>query len=205
MLIDDQFARIVAALRDTGQLENTIVVYMSDHGELLGDHGLILKGCRFFDGLVRVPLILSWPGRFERGLRSEALVETIDVAPTLLEAAGLPVPESMQGRSLLPILEGRAEPHRHKAQVVAEFKDSIGGPKHTDHTHGSMVFDGRWKSVVYHGHRIGELYDLHQDPGEFDNLWDVPAARDLKAERLKAHLDAMMATVSAGPPRSVAY
>jgi len=205
MLIDDQFARIVAALRDTGQLENTVIVYMSDHGELLGDHGLILKGCRFFDGLVRVPLILSWPGRFERGLRSEALVETIDVAPTLLEAAGLPVPESMQGRSLLPILEGRAEPHRHKAQVVAEFKDSIGGPKHTDHTHGSMVFDGRWKSVVYHGHRIGELYDLHQDPGEFDNLWDVPAARDLKAERLKAHLDAMMATVSAGPPRSVAY
>jgi arylsulfatase len=205
MLLDDQFARIVAALRDTGQLENTIVVYMSDHGELLGDHGLILKGCRFFEGLVHVPLILSWPGRFARGLRSEALVEAVDVAPTLLEAAGLPVPESMQGRSLLSILEGRADPHRHKAQVVSEFNDSIGGPKHTDHTHGSMVFDGRWKSVVYHGHRIGELYDLHDDPGEFDNLWDVPAARDLKAERLKAHLDAMMATVSAGPPRSVAY
>jgi arylsulfatase len=205
MLLDDQFARIVAALRDTGQLENTIVVYMSDHGELLGDHGLILKGCRFFEGLVHVPLILSWPGRFARGLRSEALVEAVDVAPTLLEAAGLPVPESMQGRSLLSILEGRADPHRHKAQVVSEFNDSIGGPKHTDHTHGSMVFDGRWKSVVYHGHRIGELYDLHEDPGEFDNLWDVPAARDLKAERLKAHLDAMMSTVSAGPPRSVAY
>jgi arylsulfatase len=205
MLLDDQFARIVAALRDTGQLENTIVVYMSDHGELLGDHGLILKGCRFFEGLVHVPLILSWPGRFARGLRSEALVEAVDVAPTLLEAAGLPVPESMQGRSLLSILEGRADPHRHKAQVVSEFNDSIGGPKHTDHTHGSMVFDGRWKSVVYHGHRIGELYDLHEDPGEFDNLWDVPAARDLKAERLKAQLDAMMSTVSAGPPRSVAY
>ncbi|MCB1999292.1 MAG: sulfatase-like hydrolase/transferase, partial [Rhodoferax sp.] len=61
--IDDQFARIMQTLRDTGQLENTIVVYMSDHGEMLGDHGLILKGCRFFDGLVRVPLILSWPGQ----------------------------------------------------------------------------------------------------------------------------------------------
>ena len=178
---------------------------MSDHGELLGDHGLILKGCRFFEGLVHIPMIFSWPGRFKQGLQSEALVESVDVAPTLLEAAGLPVPESMQGKSLLALLEGRAEPHQHKPHVICEFKDSIGGPAHADHTHGSMVFDGRYKSVVYHGHQIGELYDLQNDPGEFDNLWDQPAARDLKLERLKAHLDAMMATVAAGPPRSVAY
>ncbi len=205
MLIDDQFRRIVDALRETGQLDNTLIVYMSDHGELLGDHGLILKGCRFFEGLVHIPMIFSWPARFASGLQSEALVESVDVAPTLLEAAGLPVPESMQGRSLLPLLEGRADPHRHKDCVVSEFKDSIGGPAHTDHSHGSMVFDGRYKSVVYHGHRIGELYDLQSDPGEFDNLWDDPAARELKAERIRAHLDAMMATVSAGPPRSGAY
>ncbi len=205
MLIDDQFKRIVDALRDSGQLDNTIIVYMSDHGELLGDHGLILKGCRFFEGLVHIPMIFSWPGRFKQGLQSEALVESVDVAPTLLEAAGLPVPESMQGKSLLALLEGRAEPHQHKQQVISEFKDSIGGPAHADHTHGSMVFNGRYKSVVYHGHQIGELYDLQDDPGEFDNLWDHPAARELKLERLKAHLDAMMATISAGPPRSVAY
>ena len=53
---------------------------------MLGDHGLILKGCRFFDGLVRVPLIMSWPGQFQSGLRSDALVETVDVAPTLMDA-----------------------------------------------------------------------------------------------------------------------
>ncbi len=143
--------------------------------------------------------------RVAKGLQSEALVESVDVAPTLLEATGLPVPESMQGRSLLSQLEGRADPHRHKDCVVAEFKDSIGGPAHNDHSHGSMVFDGHYKSAVYHGHRIGELYGLQNDPGEFDNLWDDPAARELKAERIRAHLDAMMATVSAGPPRSVAY
>lgn len=205
MLIDDQFKRIVDTLRDTGQLDNTIIVYMSDHGELLGDHGLILKGCRFFEGLVHIPMIFSWPDRFQKNLQSEALVESVDVAPTLLEAAGLPVPESMQGRSLMPILTGAAAPHANKQRVICEFHDSIGGPRHTDHTHGSMVFDGRYKSVVYHGHRIGELYDLESDPGEFDNLWDDPAARDLKMELLKQHLDAMMATVSAGPPRSVAY
>ena len=62
-----------------------------------------------------------------------------------------------------------------------------------------------FKSVVYHGHRIGELYDTESDPGEFNNLWDDPGARELKLERLKAHLDALMATVSAGPERAVAY
>ncbi|MBL8380040.1 MAG: sulfatase-like hydrolase/transferase [Burkholderiales bacterium] len=204
-LIDDQFARIVDCLAATGQLDNTIIVYMSDHGELLGDHGLILKGCRFFEGLVRVPLIFSWPARFKRGLIADALVESVDVAPTLLEAAGLPVPEFMQGKSLLNLLEGRADPGQHKTRVVAEFKDSIGGPAHGDHSHGSMVCDGRYKSVVYHGHAIGEIYDLQRDPGEFDNLWLDPGARDLKATLLKNHLDAMMATISAGPPRAVAY
>jgi arylsulfatase len=203
MLIDDQLRRIVDVLRDTGQLENTIIVYMSDHGELLGDHGLILKGCRFFDGLVRVPLIFSWPGRFSAGVASEALVETIDVAPTLLDAAGLPVPEPMQGRSLMPILTGQAHPHRHKPHIVSEYYDAIGGLP--DHTHASMVFDGRWKSVVYHGHAIGELYDLAEDPGEFENLWDRPEHASQKCDRLKYHLDAMMATISAGPPRRDNY
>ncbi len=198
--LDAQFARIMAALDATGQRENTIVVYMSDHGELLGDHGLVLKGCRFFDGLVRVPLILSAPGRFSAGQVSEALVELVDVAPTLLEAAGLDVPGSMQGRSLLPILEGRADPHVHKSRVVTEYKDSVGG--HADSTHGSMVFDGRFKSVIYHEHAKGEIFDHASDPGEFDNLWDDVA---LRADRLKVHLDAMAATVSAGPPRSALY
>jgi arylsulfatase A-like enzyme len=204
-LIDDQLGRIVDVLRDTGQLENTIILFTSDHGELLGDHGLILKGCRFFEGLVHIPMIWMWPERFRRGLAAEALVEQVDIAPTLLEAAGLPVPGSMQGRSLLPILEGRADPSRHKPHVVSEFYDSIGGPRHADHTHGSMVFDGRYKSVVYHGHRVGELYDLAADPGEFDSLWDVAAARELKLDRLKYHLDALAGTISAGPPRVVPY
>ena len=198
--IDAQVARILDALRATGQLENTIILYHSDHGEMLGDHGLVLKGCRFFDGLVRVPMIWSCPGRFRQDLASDALVELVDIAPTLLDAAGLDVPWFMQGRSLLPILEGRADPNAHKTHVVSEFKDSIGG--HPDHSHGSMVFDGRFKSVVYHGHAVGEIFDHASDPGEFDNLWhDAP----LRADRLKAHLDALAATISAGPPRSALY
>lgn len=198
--IDAQVGRILEALRGTGQEQDTIVLYHSDHGELLGDHGLVLKGCRFFDGLVRVPMIWRWPGRVRAALESGALVELVDIAPTLLEAAGIEQPWQMQGRSLLPILEGRAGPDRHKPHVVSEFRDSIGG--HPDHSHGSMVFDGRWKSVVYHGHPVGEIFDHDADPGEFDNLWSDTAIR---AERLKAHLDALASTVSGGPPRSANY
>ena len=125
-LVDAQFGRILDHLQAQGVLENTLVVYHADHGELLGDHGLVFKGCRFFEGAVHVPLILHWPGRVRAGLVAPALVELVDIAPTLLEAAGLAPPEAMQGRSLLPILEGRADPARHKARVVADFNDSLG-------------------------------------------------------------------------------
>ena len=81
-LIDTQLGRILDALDETGQIDDTIVVYMSDHGELLGDHGLLFKGCRFFEALVHVPLIVSWPRSLLEGAASRALVELVDVAPT---------------------------------------------------------------------------------------------------------------------------
>ncbi len=198
--IDASVGRLIEGLRQSGQLENTIILYHSDHGEQLGDHGLVLKGCRFFDGLVRVPMIWSWPEHIRPAVESEALVELVDIAPTLLEAVGVEQPWQMQGKSLLPILEGRADLHHHKTHVVSEFRDSIGS--HDDHTHASMVFDGRWKSVVYHGHPVGEIFDQEADPGEFDNLWGDVA---LRAERLKTHLDVLAATISGGPPRILDY
>ena len=201
--IDDQFGRILQALRDSGQLDNTIVVYMSDHGEMLGDHGLILKGCRFFDGLVRVPLILSWPGQFACGLRSDALVETVDVAPTLMDACGLAVPDVMQGKSLLALLQGKADPSLHKRAVVCEYRDAMGG--HADHSHASMVFDGRHKSIFYHGHDLAELFDAQEDPQEFENLWLHQGNEPLKLAQMKVHMDALMATIDVGPPRFVNY
>ena len=201
--IDNQFGRIIETLQHTGQLDKTIIIYMSDHGELLGDHGLIYKGCRFFDGLVRIPLIMSWAEHFQAGLQSDALVELVDLPPTLLEAAGMDIPEHMQGTSLFPLLTGQKDPHIHKPHVICEYYDAIGGLP--DHSHGTMYCDGRYKMCIYHGHDIGELYDLEQDPGEFQNLWNDPAAVSLKLEILKKHFDAMMATNSAGIPRSGNY
>ena len=118
-LIDDQIGRMLDALERTGQRENTLIIFMSDHGETLGDHGLIEKGCRFYEGLVRVPLIFSWPGHFQPGLVQDALVELTDIAPTLLDICGVEKPERMQGRSLLPLLNG--ETHEHRAAVRSEY------------------------------------------------------------------------------------
>jgi arylsulfatase A-like enzyme len=200
-LLDDQFGRLVDYLDNIGQLENTLIVFHSDHGEMLGDHGLLYKGCRFFEGLVHVPLMFFWKGQFKSGQVSDAQVEIVDVAPTLLEAAGLEVPYFMQGKSLNSMLRGEADPSYHKKSVVTEFNDALGSAKHSMPTHGTMNFDGRYKTVVYHGLNLGELFDLQEDPGEFTNLWDNADSQDLKLNLLHRHLDAVMATSSAGIER----
>jgi len=219
-LVDHQLGRIIDHLVESGQYENTIVVFMSDHGELLGDHGLIYKGCRFFESLVHVPLIISAPGLYAGGRESSALVELVDLAPTLLEASGNRVPWFMQGRSLHPLLVGTADLHTHKSHVVCEYNDALRLP---NATHATMCFDGRYKSVVYHNAHhsahadarsdvrsahgsdapadrqgLGEIYDLQDDPGEFDNLWADPGHRDLREELLLRHFSAVMQTTSAG-------
>lgn len=207
-LVDKQFGRILDALARTGQLENTIVIFMSDHGELLGDHGLLFKGCRFFESLVHVPLVISWQGRWNRNIQSPALVELIDIAPTLLEAAGMDVPYYMQGKSLLPILDGSGDPHSHKPYVFSEYNDAMSAgttANEYEGSHGTMYYDGRYKMAVYRGHETGEIYDHQEDPGEFDNLWDSAEHQDLKLRLLKEHLDAMMGTVSAGIRRTKDY
>jgi arylsulfatase A-like enzyme len=204
-MIDRHFGELLDALDERGQLDNTIVIFHSDHGELLGDHGLVYKGARFFDGVVRVPLIVRWPERCAGGQRVDGLTELIDIAPTLLDAVGLEVPDAMQGRSLLPVLAGQAE-DTGKDVVVSEFYDSCNFSEGTDDpTQAMMSFDGRYKMVTYRGHSLGELYDLENDPGEFEDLWEVADCSDLKLAVLERHVDAIMGAISSGPRRSTRY
>ncbi len=186
-LIDDQFGRLMDYLDRTGLRENTLVIFMSDHGEMGGDHGLYWKGAYFYEGLVHVPLIFSCPGTFKQGLRSDALVELADIAPTLMEAAGLEVPYFMQGKSLYRILTGEADPHHFKDAVYSEYYHSLKGSH--EGIDATMYFDGRYKLVCYHGKPWGEFYDLKQDPHEFRNLWDEPEQAALKAELIKKSYD----------------
>ncbi len=204
-LIDTQFGRLLDALEASGQLDNTLILFHSDHGEMLGDHGLLYKGCRFFEGLVHVPMIWSWRGRTRADLRSEALVELVDIAPTLLEAVGLEVPANMQGRSLWPILTGEAAPDRHKDHVISEFNDALGSATGRGPSHGSMYFDGRYKHILYQGTGLGELYDLEADPDEFDNRFNDPDLVGLRLELMHRHCDALLATSDAGIERVAIY
>lgn len=204
-LIDTQFGRLIDTLEASGQLDNTIIIFHSDHGETLGDHGLLYKGCRFFESLVHVPMIWSWRGKTLADVQSDALVENVDIAPTLLEAAGLPVPANMQGRSLWPLLTGEAKPEYHKDYVISEFNDALGSARGEGPSHGSMYFDGRYKHILYQGTGLGELYDLESDPDEFDNLFDDPAQAVLRLELMHKHCDALLASSDAGIERVSIY
>ena len=199
-LADAQIGRVLEALGDSGQRDDTVVVFTSDHGDMQGDHGLVRKGCRFYEGLVRVPLIWRWPPHVQAGLRSDALVELTDIVPTLLDAAGLDPGRLVTGRSLLPLMTGGNRKH-HRDFVRAEFHDSQGlGGAGRRISVATMYRDERWKLVVYHSHGVGELYDLDGDPDEFLNLWDVPALAATKLRLLEASFASTAMDGDPGPP-----
>lgn len=189
--IDDQFARIMDCLEATGQFDNTVVIFTSDHGETLGDHGLIQKGCRFYEGLVRVPLIFSWPGKIRPNLQCNGLVELLDMSATILDACGLEIPDYFQGKSLLPILTGEQSGETIREFVRCEYFDALdsfftGGVG----SFATMYRDATHKLTVYHDQHLGELYDLTNDPWEFDDLWDDPASQSIKNELVLKSFDA---------------
>lgn len=196
-LIDDQVGRILEALEETGQAENTVVIFMSDHGEMLGDHGFYLKGPHFYEEAVRVPLVMRWPGRIEAGARVEGLVELVDLAPTLLDFAGIEVPAGMQGQSLGGVLRGEIDGAKIRDQVFCEYDNSWSHER----SYGSMLRTETHKIVVYHGTDQGELYDLVEDPDEFANLWDNEESQGLKLDMMKRCFDASVLTMDPTPVR----
>jgi choline-sulfatase len=204
-LIDEQVGRMIECLERTGQLDNTIVIFHSDHGELLGDHGVYLKGPHFYEPSVHVPLIISWPGKIGAGRRSEAMVELVDLAPTLLEAAEIEPEIGMQGKSLWPLLSGAAPLNEHREDVYCEYYNS--NIKHTDpRAYVTMVCDGRYKLAKVHGDPkevlvTGEFYDLQADPNETTNLWEKAEYRDVKLRLLERLCDRMAWTVDPLPIR----
>ena len=200
-LIDDNVGRMLDALERSGQADDTLVIFTSDHGEMLGDHGLVLKGCRFYEGLVHVPLIMRWPGRIAAGATTDALVELTDLAPTLLDAAGMEIPQHMAGRSLLPLLRGAAAEHRDAVRCEYYAALSMTNPERTgwSNTRATMIRDHRYKLAVYHGHPTGELFDLENDPHEHHNRWDDRRLADLRFELLRRCFDATAFAIDTGP------
>jgi arylsulfatase A-like enzyme len=202
-LIDDQLARIIQRLDETGQRENTVIIFTSDHGESLGDHGLLYKGCRFYDGLVRVPLIFNCPGGIESGLQSEALVELLDMSATILDFSGVGRPEYFQGDSLRPILSGATSPEHHRESIRSEYFDALDKKFcNGNASFATMYRTRRYKISVYHRDNLGELFDLENDPHEFDNLWDDPAYEEIKNQLiLESFNDHVLKTTDVGSRR----
>jgi arylsulfatase len=180
-MIDERIGRILAALGERGYLENAFVMFTSDHGDCLTDHGHSQKWT-MYDQITRVPLVVWSGGKFRGGRRIDALCQQMDVGPMILELAGATPPPNLEARSLLPALRG--EPFAGREYVFAEqSRDGI----LTGTDFMTMVRDREWKLVHFLDEPFGQLFDLRTDRGETRNLWDDPAAAAHK-ERLLAVL-----------------
>ncbi|HKI87486.1 MAG TPA: sulfatase-like hydrolase/transferase [Draconibacterium sp.] len=204
-LIDENIGRLLEALKETGQLDNTMIIFTSDHGDMTGDHGLINKGCRFYESLVRVPLIFSYPALFKENLQSDKMVELIDIVPTILELTGLPINKRIQGKSLMPVLTGSNPTGFHREFVRSEFYDAGELKKNQKFNFGTMYRTEKYKLIIYHGHEKGELFDLSKDPNEFHNLWDDPAYLKIRDDLMKKSFDATVFSEDPGPERLGRY
>jgi choline-sulfatase len=174
-LIDRAFGRILRALEESGQAQNTIIVYTSDHGEMLGDHGLMQKSV-FYEQAVRVPLMIHVPWLSPQRIDFAGPINQIDVTPTLLDLLGCGDQAGLDGRSRAPELAH--PPSWRPSDIVVEWHDfNVGSrPRDADCDGRSIVTADRWKLNFFRGDGP-ELYDLNSDPEELRNLAGEPAQR----------------------------
>lgn len=174
--IDEQIGRIENAWRKKGIFDDVLVVFTSDHGELLGDHGLMYKGPWFYEGMTRIPMIFRGPG-IAPGRRTDALMEHVDIVPTLLTAIGKKIPYGVQGKSQLPVLTGQESDVRSSA--ITQYD------AHDRGIHAMCLRTKAYKLVVFSGETYGELYDLREDPKERNNRFFDPAWREMKQQLME--------------------
>jgi arylsulfatase A-like enzyme len=201
--IDDNVGRVLDYLDEEGLTENTIVIYTSDQGFFLGEHGLFDKRFMYEESL-RIPLLIRYPKEIKSGSVNKDIALNVDFAETFLDYAGVPIPKDMQGRSLRPLLEGKTPGHWRQSMYYRYWM-------HRPHFNVSAhygVRTHRYKLIFYYGLGLGapgaldgslppewELFDLAKDPGEMNNVYDDPAyadmVKDLKKElrRLKEQLE----------------
>ena len=177
-LIDHNVGRLLAALAETGELENTYVFFTSDHGDFMGDHGLYLKGPMLYEGLLNVGLIAVGPG-IKSGEENDTVISTLDLAATFADIAGSNPARGMGRTQSFSNLgwRGRWSPQARFCEWrVGESR--CGVPLRL-----TCVHDGRYKLTYESTSKTGELYDLETDPEEMTDLWTSDRAKDLR-ERL---------------------
>ncbi len=184
--LDAAIGELLSVLDDAGAAENTLVIWVADHGDALASHGgLWDKASTFTEEVARVPLAIRWPAAFKGGATVKQLVSNMDVTATMLDAAGVAVPEEMHSRSLLALCRD-AEDAEWPDHVVCEHNG------HGDNILQRMIICGRWKYVAAHLD-MDELYDLEADPNEFTNLITSPQHAGVRAmlrAKLIDHIEA---------------
>jgi arylsulfatase A-like enzyme len=200
---DREFGRVLEAQNRKGLADNTLVIFTSDHGDMLGDHHLLVKGAFFYDPVSRVPLILRWPRKLCGDRRIKSLVQNLDLAATILNAAGIEpgsissvMPDS---RELISLAEGDVGSVRDEAVCLyrnSGLGDDPGPGVYWDPPiHASMIRHDKYKLNVWHGDELtdlapeGELYNLEDDPNELTNLWNDLSFADTRYRLTKRLLD----------------
>ena len=181
--VDDNVGRLLDHLDETCEADDTLVIYSSDQGFYLGEHGWYDKRWMFEESL-RTPLLMRWPGRIEKASEVDALVQNIDVAPTILDAAEIEAPDEFQGESLLPLMDGEADPEWREGIYYAYYEEG----EHNVPRHDG-IRTARHKLMHFPGTRTWQLFDLVADPSELQSLHEDPEhATLLRSMRLRYEL-----------------
>jgi arylsulfatase A-like enzyme len=189
--VDDSVGQLLDHLDARGLADDTIVVYTSDQGFFLGDHGWYDKRFMYEESL-RMPMVVRYPREIPAGIRTDAMISNVDVARTFLDYAGVPAPARMQGRSLRPVLAGDT-PDDWRQAVYYRYWEHDSEPHHVRAHYG--VRTDRYKLIFYYSDGLGqpgastrrfppewELFDLESDPRELHNVYDDPAYREVRAD-----------------------
>jgi N-acetylglucosamine-6-sulfatase len=175
LAIDEGVGEILSALKGTGQLDNTIIVFTSDNGYFYGEHGLSVERRLAYEESIRMPLLVRYPRVVKPGTTRNEFVLNIDLAPTLLSMANVAVPSSFEGRSFLPLLKGEKLAWR-KSFLIEYYSDKV-FPRILQMGY-KAVRNERWKYVHYlELNGMDELYDLRADPFELKNVINEPNSR----------------------------
>jgi arylsulfatase A-like enzyme len=205
--VDAHLGRVLDALEASPFARDTVVVFLCDHGDLMGDHWLINKGPFHFEGMVRAPFLWRWPGVFAQNLETPALASLLDFAPTILDLAAVPIPEGpapaepeapqnlppWPGVSLAPLLRGETD-RLHESLVIENDEDYLGLRLRT-------LITPDYQITVYGGQEYGELFDLREDPQQLRNRWASPAHRARRDELSNRLLHELIESDSALPRR----
>lgn len=196
-MIDDAVGEILAALDASGRADQTVVIFTSDHGDYLGDSDLLLKGPWMRESITKVPLIWSDPAVSQQPARCAALTSTVDVAPSILQRAGLSPYNGVQGRSFLPVLGDETD--KPRSDVMVEYNDANARQGYRSPARIRALLSEDWTLIVPAGEGWGELYDRKADPKNIDNKWDDPRFEEVRAELTARLLDRVIGQMDESP------